>query len=101
MNLQQISNNTNPIRRERLEFRLTKKQKMLFKQAAKIQGRSLSDFLASSAEKAAREIIIENQVIQLSVEDSLSFAKSILNAPKPNGNLIAAITRYKKVVSSK
>src|SRR5216683_2435168 len=55
MNLQQISNN-NLIKRERLEFRITKKQKRLFQQAANIQGRSLSDFLATSAEKAAQEI---------------------------------------------
>src|SRR6266567_928363 len=94
MNLQQISNN-NVTKQERLEFRITKKQKILFQQAANIQGRSLSDFLASSAEKAAQEIIKENQVIQLSVEDSLSFASAILNTPTPNSNLKVAFNKYR------
>jgi len=101
MNSQQISNITIPTKRERLEFRITKKQKILFKQAAKIQGRSLSDFLASSAEKAAQDIIKENLVIQLSVEDSLTFANAILNPPKLSNNLKTAFISYKKAVSSK
>src|SRR5579862_2559142 len=100
MNMQQFSNN-NVIKQERLEFRITKKQKMLFQQAANLQGRSLSDFLASSAEKAAQEIIKENQIIQLSVEDSLSFAKAILNAPIPNSNLKTEFAKYRRDVSSK
>lgn len=100
MNLQQITNN-NVTKQERLEFRITKKQKMLFQQAANIQGRSLSDFLASSAEKAAQEIIKENQVIQLSVDDSLSFARAILSAPMPNSNLKTAFAKYRRDVSSK
>jgi uncharacterized protein (DUF1778 family) len=100
MNLQQISHSDNSPKRERLEFRITKKQKLLFQQAANIQGRSLSDFLASSAEKAASEILKENKILQLSVEDSLSFAKTFLNASKPNSRLKSAYVRYKKDVSS-
>ena len=74
---------------------------MLFQQAAHIQGRSLSDFLASSAEKAAHEVIQEKQVIQLSVEDSLSFARAVVDSTKPNSKLQSAYTRYRRNVSSK
>lgn len=100
MNTQQISFNDKSTKRDRLEIRVNQKLKIVLKHAAAIQGQSLSDFLATTAEKAANEVIRENKIIQLSVEDSLAFAKAVLNPPKPNSKLKAAYTRYKKNVSS-
>jgi uncharacterized protein (DUF1778 family) len=101
MDTQQIALEAKPAKRERLEFRINSRSKILLQRAAVIQGRSLSDFLATTAEKAANEIIYENQIIQLSVEDSLAFAKAVFNSPKPNSKLQSAYKRYKQNVSSK
>ncbi|MDE2589791.1 MAG: DUF1778 domain-containing protein, partial [Patescibacteria group bacterium] len=46
------------------------------------------------------EVIRENQILQLSVEDSLSFAKAILSTSKPNSELKSAYVKYKKSVAS-
>lgn len=97
MNIQQITLKQ-PVKNERLEFRIPQKLKVLLQHAASIQGRSLSDFLVTTAEKAAKEAIRENQLIQLSVEDSIAFSKALLNSPKPSNKLRAAYTRYKENV---
>lgn len=100
MNTSQITIDNSSLKRERLEFRIPQKLKILFQHAADIQGKSLSDFLVTTAEKTANEVIRENQVIQLSIEDSIAFAKALLHAPKPNKTLQSAYTRYKKNVIS-
>jgi len=100
MSLQSISMSTDLNKRERLELRLPKRTKLLLKQAADIQGRSLSDFLATTAEKAAHEVIRDNQILQLSLQDSLSFAKTILQTSKPNSKLKSAYARYTRDVAS-
>jgi uncharacterized protein (DUF1778 family) len=101
MNAQQITLSNQSIKRERLEVRVPKKLKLLIQHAAAIQGRSLSDFLITTVEKAASDVIRENQVIQLSVQDSQAFAMALLNPPKPNKKLKSAYTSYKEAVSSK
>ena len=100
MNTQQITLDHASLKRERLEFRIPKNLKVLFQHAAAIQGKSLSDFLVTTAEKAANEVIRENQVIQLSIEDSIMFSKALVNPPKPNKILVSAYAAYKKNVIS-
>ena len=100
MNFQPISTNSELTKRERLEVRLPKRLKLLLIQAAELQGRSLSDFLTSTAERAAHEVIRENQILQLTVEDSRSFAKAILSVSKPNSKLKDTYSKYKQNVTS-
>ncbi len=101
MNTQLVQLNKQSVKNERLEFRIPQNLKLVLQRAAAIQGRSLSDFLATTAEKAANEVIRENQIIRLSVEDSLAFANALFNSPKPNNKLQSAYATYKKYVSSK
>src|SRR5258706_15091941 len=101
MNTQLIQHNKQSVKNERLEIRIPQNLKLVLQRAAAIQGRSLSDFLATTAEKAANEVIRENQIIRLSVEDSLTFANALFNSPKPNNKLQSAYATYKKSVSSK
>lgn len=101
MNMRQVTITNSSAKSERLEFRVSQRMKVLLQHAAAIQGRSLSDFLFTSAEKAANEVIRENQIIQLSLEDSTAFAQALLNSSVPNSNLKSIYALYKKNVSSK
>lgn len=86
-------------RRERVEVRISQEQKVLLQQAAALEGRSLSDFLVSSAQRAAKEAIREHQVISLSVSESQCFAEVLLNPPEPSDYLRAAMARYRRLVA--
>src|SRR3954452_20738125 len=77
-------------KRERVETRLTSDQKALVQRAAAITGRSVSDFILTSATERAAQIIDSHQVIRLSAEDSLFFAEVVLNPAEPGEALGAA-----------
>jgi len=92
--IQREDNASDPAKRERLEARVSVEQKELIRRAAALQGRSVSDFVVESAQRAAEEIIREQAVIMLSVQDSRTFAAALLNPPAPSPQLRTAITRY-------
>lgn len=81
-------------KRERLEVRVSVEQKELVQRAAALLGRSVSDFVLESAQRAAEEAIREHAIIMLSVQDSQAFAKAVLNPPPPSQRLRAAVARY-------
>jgi uncharacterized protein (DUF1778 family) len=56
-------------RTARLEARIAPDALAIVKRAAQMGGRSLSDFIVSAAQEAARRTIEENQLIGLSVGD--------------------------------
>jgi uncharacterized protein (DUF1778 family) len=85
-------------KRERLEARITPEQKELFQRAAALSGRTISDFVVSSAEAAAEETIRNHQVVMLTAQDSIAFARTILNPPEPNKNLRSLAQRYHEFV---
>ncbi|MFO1070088.1 MAG: DUF1778 domain-containing protein [Geminicoccaceae bacterium] len=81
-------------RRQRLEARISVEQKDLLLRAAELQGRSLSDFVVSSAHEAAVRTIEATQAIRLDAEESLAFAGTLLDPPEPSPRLMAASRRY-------
>jgi uncharacterized protein (DUF1778 family) len=81
-------------RPDRLEARISRDQKLLFQRAAQLQGRTLTDFVISSAHEAAVRTVEEMQIIRLSATDSRAFAEALLNPRKPNERLRAAARRY-------
>ncbi|HYS49827.1 MAG TPA: DUF1778 domain-containing protein [Xanthobacteraceae bacterium] len=89
---------TSRARAERLEARISRDQKVLFLRAAELQGRTLTDFVVSSAHDAAVRTIEEMQIIRLSAEDSRAFAEALLNPRKPNEKLRAAARRYRGMI---
>ena len=62
--------NSGRTRAERLETRVTAEQKSLIERAAALQGRTLTDFVLTSVQDAARRAIEEHQQLALSVRDS-------------------------------
>jgi uncharacterized protein (DUF1778 family) len=82
-------------RPERLAVRVTAEQKRLIERAAALQGRTLADFLRTSALDAARRAIEEHSQLALSVRDSEAFVDALLN-PKPvNDRLRDTVRRYR------
>jgi uncharacterized protein (DUF1778 family) len=83
-----------PAKVERLEARITSRQKQLLQRAADLEGRSLSDFVVTSAQAAARRLILEHRLVGLSSRDSEAFARVLLSPPAPNAALRAAANRF-------
>lgn len=81
-------------RPERLEARLSSDAKAVIKRAADIRGRSISEFVVSSALEAAEATIREHEIIVLSARDSLTLAEALLNPKGPNDALRAAARRH-------
>lgn len=82
------------VKGDRLEARVSAEQKDLLQRAANLQGRTLTEFLVSSAQAEAERVIQEHDVIRLSVRDSQHFASLILDPPPPNDRLRAAMRRH-------
>jgi uncharacterized protein (DUF1778 family) len=90
---------TNAVRSARLETRVNAETKSLLQRAADISGRSLSDFIVSSARQEAERTIRAHDVITLSVRDSRLLAEILRNPPPPNEELKAALRQYQADVA--
>ena len=89
---------TNTPKTSRLEARLPESVRVLLARAAALQGRSLSDFVVSSAREAAERAIAEHNVLNISLADQELFAECLLS-PKPIGKpLKQAARRHKQQV---
>jgi uncharacterized protein (DUF1778 family) len=80
---------------ERLEARIPGEVKAILTRAASLQGRSLTDFVVGSATEAARRIIRESEVLELSARDQVAFARAVLSPPRATRALRAAARRYR------
>ncbi len=78
----------------RLEVRVSAAQKSLLQHAAALSGRTLSEFVVTSAQDAARQVIAEHESIRLSLEEQLAFVRALLQPPEPNARLKRAAKAY-------
>jgi len=85
-----------PSRKERLEARITAEQKALLSRAAELSGRSLTDFVISSAQTAARETIRDHNSMKLSERDRQTFVAALLEDAQPGERLRRAADRYRR-----
>lgn len=85
-------------RTTRLEARISPEALAIVKRAAEMEGRSLSDFVVSAAQDAARRTIEENQLIRLSIEDQARFVDMLLNPPEPTDALKRARTAHDALI---
>jgi uncharacterized protein (DUF1778 family) len=79
---------------ERLEARVTPEQKELIKEAADLQGVTLTDFIVSSVHQAAVRALEAQHVLELSRTDQKAFVKALLHPEGPNQRLRAAWSRH-------
>lgn len=79
---------------ERLEARITPQQKALFKDAATLQGITLTDFVVSSVQQAALRTLEERHLIEVSRNDQKAFVHALLHPAPPNARLRSAWARH-------
>lgn len=84
------------VRGERLETRVTADQKRLIERAAALQGRTVTDFVLTSVQDAARRAIEEHQILDLSLQDSQAFVDALLEPAPVNDRLRDTIRRYRQ-----
>lgn len=89
------TDSTKPPRAERLEARISKEQKRLFMRAAALEGRSLTDFVVSSAQEAAKKTVREHTMLSLGAQDQEVFVAALLGSTPPGEELRAAAQRYR------
>jgi uncharacterized protein (DUF1778 family) len=88
-------------KRARLEARITVEQKALFQQAADLTGRSLTDFVVSSAQEVAARTLRDREVLTLSARDSKVFVSALLKPAAPGPRLRKAARKYKAAAGRK
>ena len=81
----------------RLEARLTDEQKALLQHAADLTGRSLTEFVLSSAQEMAARTVREHEVLTLSGRDRQVFVDALLRPAPPSKRLKKAARRYKNM----
>ncbi len=84
------------VRGERLEARVTADQKSLIERAAALQGRTVTDFVLTTLQDAARQAIEAHQRIDLSVRDSEAFVEALLEPRPVNARLQDTVRRYRQ-----
>jgi uncharacterized protein (DUF1778 family) len=65
----------------RLEARISYDLHRMLKRAAELQGSTVTHFVASALQQAAKQAIEEAEIIRLSIADQQCFADAILNPP--------------------
>ena len=81
-------------REARLEVRVSVAQKRLLQHAAALSGRTLSEFVVTSAQDAARRVIAEHESIRLSREEQQTFVQALLQPQEPHTRLKRAAEAY-------
>ncbi len=84
------------VRGERLETRVTAEQKSLVERAAALQGRSVTDFVLTSVQDAARRAIEDHQRLDLTVRDSRAFVDALINPQPVNDRLRETVELYRR-----
>lgn len=82
----------------RLEARLPAEVHSLLKEAAELQGRTLSDFVITSARTAAEEAIARNNQLRLTLAEQKRFAEAIVNPPPVAPALRKAMRNRKRLL---
>jgi len=84
------------VRSERLEARITLDQKNIIEHAAALQGRTVTDFVLTSVQDAARRTIDEHQQLKLSLRDSQAFVEALMNPSPTNERLRETVRLYRE-----
>jgi uncharacterized protein (DUF1778 family) len=85
----------------RLETRVSQDQKELIERAAAYLGRSVSDFISSEVELAAKRIIDQYERLHLDREQSRALVEALLAPKRPNKRLREAVGQHSQRVTSR
>ena len=88
-------------RTARIEARVTPEALALVRQAAALQGRSVSSFIMAAAEAAAREAVADANTVRLSPEDYALFMERMLNPGPISPAMRRAHDNHERLFGSK
>jgi len=80
----------------RLDFRVQREQKSLIERAARLEGRTITDYAVATLVKAAQEAVQRAGITTLSARDGKVFLQMLDSASSPKATLKAAAKRYRK-----
>ncbi|MBL4760231.1 MAG: DUF1778 domain-containing protein [Mariprofundaceae bacterium] len=84
------------VKDERIDFRLAGDIKATMQQAAKLVGKSLSEFLIDYGQRAASEILTDRKLFVLNAEQAKAF-ESAMNNPLPANDKLVSLMSKKSV----
>lgn len=87
---------TDSRRTERLEARVPAELKDVFVRAAALRGQSLTDFIVSTVAEAARQVLRDQDILELTRRDQIAFAEALVHPPAPSAKLRSAARSYKR-----
>lgn len=82
----------------RIEARISPDALAVVKQAADLEGRSISEFVVAAAQEAARRTIEQAHIIRLSLDDQRRFVDLLLNPPAPSPALQRANEAHDRLI---
>jgi len=83
--------------RARIEARVDRQQKKAIEKAAALEGRTVTDFVVTSAQAEAVRVIEAHTRMILSERDQAVFVSALLSPTVPTGRLARAAARYKQL----
>lgn len=89
------------LKEERIHLRLNAFSKKRIERAAALTGKTVTEFVVSTAVNKADQVIDEHERIRLGAEDWDVFLEAILHPPKPNKALKEAMAAHKRLTSGK
>jgi uncharacterized protein (DUF1778 family) len=84
----------------RLEARISKDLHATLKRAAELQNRTMTDFIVTAIQEAAKNAIEQAEVLRLSLADQEHFVKALMSPPKAIPALKRAFARHRKMVNA-
>ncbi|SMC44053.1 Uncharacterized conserved protein, DUF1778 family [Desulfocicer vacuolatum DSM 3385] len=86
---------------ERINLRVQSSAKDLIMLAAGFEGKTVSNFILTSALKCAEKTVQDHQILALNAKDSKSFFEALSAPVRFNSKLTAALGEYDKRVIAK
>ncbi|MGL4666490.1 MAG: DUF1778 domain-containing protein [Saezia sp.] len=84
----------------RFDARIPRELHTLLKRAAELEGRTMTDFVISAAQNAAKQAIEQAGVIRLSLEDQECFAHALLSPAEKTPAMQRAFKRRDQLLRS-
>ena len=85
-------------RRGRFNARISEEQRAVIERAAALTGQSVSQFIVSSAQRAAEQTVREHEIITLSTRDAAAVMEALLHPEPANDALRQAFARHRELI---
>lgn len=82
----------------RLEARIPTQIYDLMQRAARLRGMTLTGYLIATAGAEARRVVEDAEILRLTREDQIRFAKALIDPPGPNDRLMRAGKRHAELI---